>query len=172
MPDDTQQADRLEYRTSRARLQHGYLLGGVLTAIGLLILLIGRQAIPDAGLIGGVHVLVGAGIIGYSLRRARDPAPRLILDADGVWFRDWGVRAVPWALIGDIHSAGSRMNTHVCIELRDQETLMHLIPADRRRKFRSNRLVRLPRLFIPGSAVDAPFDELVTALRGAAAHFR
>ena len=172
MPGGGQQTDRLEYRTSRTRLQHGYLLGGLLATIGFLVMTFLGRTIPDSGLIGGIHVLVGVGVIGYTLRLSRDPTPRLVLDSDGVWFRDWGVRAVPWGLIGDVTSMGSRMNTYVCIDLRDSERLLHLIPSGQRQKFRANRLVRLPRLLIPGSTIDAPFDELLSAIVNGAAHFR
>jgi hypothetical protein len=162
---------RLEYRISRTRLQQSYLLGGVLVAIGLVIFLIGQQVIPDATLIAIGHIVVGGGVIGYSVRLARDPRPRLVLDADGVWFRDWNTRPIPWEQIRAVTTTGSRMSSFVCIEVRDEQTLLHIMPAGDRQKFKSNRLVRLPKLFIPNNSVDASFAELADAIKAGLAHF-
>ena len=169
---EDQAADyRLECRIARTRLQQGYFLGAVLVAIGIIIFLIGRQIIPDATLIALGHVAVGAGVIGYSLHLARDPRPRLVLDADGVWYRDWNTRPIPWGQIRAVGAAGSRMNSFVGIEVRDEQTLMHIIPPADRQKFKANRLVRLPKLFIPNNSVDLPFNELIAAIRAGMAHF-
>ena len=170
---DSQQAGehRREYRISRSRLQHGYLLGGVLMVFGILILTVLSAAIPDSGLIGLAHLAVGGGVIGWALRIARDPAPRLVLDADGVWYRDWGTRAIPWEQIGSVYTSGSRMNSSVCVEVRDAERLLAIVPAGDRQKFKTNRLVNLPRLFIPNNAVDAPLDALLEDIRTGAAHY-
>lgn len=162
---------KLEYRISRTKLQQSYLLGGVLLAIGVLVFVIGQRAIPDATLIAIGHVVVGGGVIGYTWRQARDPRPRLVLDADGVWFRDWNTRTIPWSQIRGVSTAGSRLSSHVCIEVYDEETLLHIIPPGDRQKFRTNRLVRLPKLFIPNNSVDAPFAELVDAVRAGLEHF-
>jgi hypothetical protein len=162
---------KLEYRISRTKLQQGYLLGGFLMVIGLIVFLIGQQVVPDATLIAIGHVVVGVGVIGYSLHLARDPRPRLVLDADGVWYRDWNTRPIPWEQIRGVTTSGSRMSSFVCIELRDERTLMHIIPPTDRQKFKSNRLVRLPKLFIPNNSVDATFNELVDAIKAGLAHF-
>jgi hypothetical protein len=161
-----------QYRVARSRLQHGYLLGGVLIAFGVLILTVLGAAIPDSALIGLAHLAVGAGVIAWTLRIARDPAPRLVLDADGVWYREWGTRAIPWEQIGDVYTSGSRMSSAVCVEVRDAERLLAIVPAGDRQKFKANRLVNLPRLFIPNNAVDAPLDALLGDIRAGAAHFR
>jgi len=162
---------KLEYRISRTKLQQGYLLGGFLMVIGVIVFFIGQQIIPDATLIAIGHVVVGGGVIGYSVRLARDPRPRLVLDADGVWYRDWNPRPIPWEQIRGVSTTGSRMSSLVCIELRDEQTLLHIIPAGDRQKFKSNRLVRLPKLFIPNNSVDAPFNELVDAIKAGLARF-
>jgi hypothetical protein len=169
---EQQEADyKLEYRVSRTRLQQSYLLGGVLMAIGLVIFLVGQQIIPDATLIAIGHAVVGGGVIGYSAHLSRDPRPRLVLDADGVWFRDWKARPIPWEQIRGVSTTGSRMSSFVCIEVRDEQTLLHIMPAGDRQKFKANRLVRLPKLFIPNNSVDAPFNELVDTIKAGHAHF-
>lgn len=164
-------ADRREYRTSRTRLKQGYLLGGVLAAIGIIVFLAGRKVIPDAVLIALGHMAVGAGIVVHTWRQAQDPRPRLVLDTDGIWFRDWNTRPIPWSQVRAIGTAGSRMSSFVSVEIRDAQTLLHLIPPADRQKFRTHRLVRLPRLFIPNNSVDIPFDGLVEALKAGQARF-
>jgi hypothetical protein len=162
---------KLEYRISRTKLQQGYLLGGFLMVIGVIVFFIGQQVIPDATLIAIGHVVVGGGVIGYSIRLSLDPRPRLLLDADGVWYRDWKTRPIPWEQIRGVSTSGSRMSSFVCIELRDEQTLLHIIPEGDRQKFKSNRLVRLPKLLIPNNSVDAPFNELVDAIKAGLTHF-
>ena len=169
---EQQAADRKhEYRVSRTRLQQGYLLGGVLIAIGLVIFLIGQQAVPDATLIAIGHVVVGGGVVGYGVYLSRDPRPRLVLDADGIWFRDWNTRPIPWEQIRGVSTSGSRMSSFICIEVRDEQTLLHIIPSGDRQKFKSNRLVRLPKLFIPNNSVDATFTELAGAIKAGLGQF-
>jgi len=170
---DMEQGEGLSrrYRVSRTKLHQSYLLGGVLVVIGLVIFLIGQQVIPDATLIAMGHVVVGGGVIAYSLRLARDTRPRLVLDGDGVWYRDWKTRPIPWEQIRAVTTTGSRLSSFVCIEVRDEQTLMHIIPPGDRQKFQTNRLVRLPKLFIPNNSVDASFAELVDAIKAGQAHF-
>ncbi|MBE9553034.1 MAG: PH domain-containing protein [Proteobacteria bacterium] len=169
---EQQEADyKLEYRISRTRLQQSYLLGGFLMVIGVIVFFIGQQVIPDATLIAIGHVVVAGGVIGYSVRLARDPRPRLVLDGDGVWYRDWNTRPIPWEQIRSVTTTGSRMSSFVCIELRDEQTLLHIIPEGDRQKFKANRLVRLPKLFIPNNSVDASFVELVDAIKAGLTHF-
>lgn len=159
------------YKISRTKLQQGFLLGGVLAIIGIVILVVGRQVIPDAILIGIGHIVVGGGVIGWCNYLTRDTRPRLVLDADGVWYRDWKTRPIPWQQIRGVSTTGSRMSSFVCIEVRDEQTLLHIIPEGDRQKFKSNRLVRLPKLFIPNNSVDAPFNELVDAIKAGLTHF-
>jgi len=162
---------RLEYRVSRTRMQQSYFLGGLLVAIGFIVFLIGRQIIPDATLIAIGHVVAGIGVVAWTIRQSRDPRPRLVMDADGIWYRDWNTRPIPWEQIRGVSTSGSRMSSFVCIEVRDEQTLLHIIPPGDRQKFKANRLVRLPKLFIPNNSVDAPFNELVGAIKAGLAHF-
>lgn len=165
MADRASNNTRQEYRVSRTKLQQGYLLGGVLVLIGVVVFAIG--GIPDATLIGAGHVLVGGGIIGYTLRQSRDQTPRLVLDGEGIWYREWKIRPVPWAQIASVGTSGSRMSSFVSIELRDESTFLHILSPEDRHKIKSNSLIRLPRLFIPNHSVDAPFEELAGEIEAA-----
>ncbi|MCH8809888.1 MAG: hypothetical protein IH993_08670, partial [Proteobacteria bacterium] len=98
-------------------------------------------------------------------RSARDQRPRLVLDRDGVWFRDWDIAAVPWAAIDAVYTSGSRIQAFITLSLRDPEGFLSALPRAERARLTSNRLFRRPELRIPHNALDAPLDEVLAALR-------
>ncbi len=157
--------ERNEFRGSRARVQHGILLGAVLAAVGLGSLFFGAPSVPDAELVGAVVLVLAAGILAVVMRSARDTRPRLVLDRHGVWFRDWGIAAVPWAAIDDVYTSGSRLQAFITLSLQDPEGFLEALPPAERARLRSNRLFRRPELRIPHNDLDAPLDEVVAALR-------
>ncbi len=157
--------DRNEFRGSRARVQHGILLGAVLAAIGLGTLLFGGSSVPDAELVGTAVLVMAAGVLMMVVRGTRDTRPRLVLDRNGVWFRDWGIAAVPWAAIDTVYTSGSRLQAYITLSLRDPERFLDALPPAERAKLTSNRLYRPPDLRIPHNALDAPLDEILAALR-------
>lgn len=155
---------RREFHVARAKLQHGFLLGGVLAAIGLGVLLFAGPALPDSRLIGGVNLALGAGIALFNLFRARDRRPRLVVDESGIWFHEWGPFTVPHDAIAEVHEKGSRMQSFVAIRLRDAEGFRASLPAETRDKLNPGRLVRPPELLIPHAAVEASFEEIEEAI--------
>jgi hypothetical protein len=155
---------RKEYRVSRAKIQHGYLLAGVLAVIGLGIIAFGGTAIPDAGLIGGVNLVIAAGIVISVIRSARDRRPRLVLDRDGIWYRDWGIGTVPWSEVADAAIAGPRLHSFLGVKLGDPDGFFAHLPDAERAKLRSSRFYRAPELRIPNGALDAPLEEIQAAL--------
>ncbi|MCH8924840.1 MAG: hypothetical protein IH924_01730 [Proteobacteria bacterium] len=157
--------DRNEFRGSRARVQHGILLGAVLAVIGLGSLFFGGSSVPDAELVGAVVLVMAAGVLAVVMRSARDQRPRLVLDRDGVWFRDWDIAAVPWAAIDAVYTSGSRLQAFITLSLRDPEGFLSALPQAERARLTSNRLFRRPELRIPHNALDAPLDEVLAALR-------
>ena len=157
--------DRKEFRGARARVQHGILLGAVLAVIGLGSLFFGGSSVPDAELVGAVVLVMAAGILIAVLRGARDTRPRLVLDRDGVWFRDWGIAAVPWAAIDAVYTSGSRLQAFITLSLQDPEGFLSALPPAERARLTSNRLFRRSELRIPHDALDAPLDEILAALR-------
>ncbi len=158
-----------EFRVSPARLRHGLVLAGLIAAIGLGIALFAGSSVADAPLIGAVSLVLAASIGAFVLRTTRDPEPRMVLGADGVWFRDWGLPPVPWPNVSRIYSVGIRIQPFVCVEVDDWEEFAATLDDATRARCRSNRLVRWPRLMIPNSAVDASFSEVLVALREAKA---
>ncbi len=157
--------DRNEFRGSRARVQHGILLGAVLAVIGLGSLFFAGSSVPDAELVGAVVLVMAAGILAVAMRSARDQRPRLVLDRDGVWFRDWGIEKVSWAAIDAVYTSGSRLQAFITLSLRDPEGFLNALPPAERARLTSDRLFRRPELRIPHNALDAPLDEILAALR-------
>ncbi len=158
-----------EFRVSPARLRHGLVLAGVIAAIGLGILLFAGPSVADAPLIGAVSLALAAIIGAFVLRTTRDPKPRMVLGADGVWFHDWGLPPVPWPRVSRIYSVGSRIRPLICVEVDDWEEFAATLDEATRARCRSNRLVRSPRLMVPNGTVDASFSEVLVALREAKA---
>lgn len=159
--------DRKEFGGGRTRAQHGMLLSAVLAVIGLASLLIAGPAAPDAELAGAVALLLSLGVLIVVLRGARDPRPRMVLDRDGIWFRDWEIEAVSWTAVRDAYRSGSRIQTYITIRLRDGEHFLAGLPEAERTRLRTNRLFRLPELRIPHSALDAPHDTVLAAINSA-----
>lgn len=155
------------YRIAPAKLQHGMLLAGVLAVIGLAVVFFAGASIPNAALLGAVNLLLAGGVLFSVVRAARDPRPRMVLDHDGIWYRDWPVGKVPWQLLRGAHMQGSRVQTFACVELRDPESFLATLNEAERRKCRSNRLVRLPCLLVPHGALDAPLEQIIDAVRTA-----
>ncbi len=157
--------DRKEFGGGRTRAQHGMLLSAVLAAIGLGSFFFGGPSVPDAELVGAVVLVMAAGVLAVVMRNARDRRPRLVLDRDGVWFRDWDIAAVPWAAIDTVLTSGSRLQAFITLSLRDPERFLNALPPAERAGLTSNRLFRRPELRIPHNALDAPLDEVLAALR-------
>ncbi len=163
---------RKEFQGSRTRVQHGFLLSAVLALIGLVSLFAAGPSIPDAELAGGAALVLSAGVLIAVLRSARDHRPRMVLDGDGVWFRDWEIGTVSWAAIDGVYSGGSRLQAFITLRLRDPDGCLASLPDSERARLKGNRLYRSPELRIPHGALDAPIADILGALRAgfAAAH--
>ncbi len=159
--------DRKEFGGARTRVRHGTLLGAVLALVGLATLLFAGPSVPDAELVGAVALFLSAGVLIAVVRSARDQRPRLVLDRDGVWFRDWGIETVDWAAVRDVYTAGSRVQAFITLRLRDPDGFLAGLPEAARIGLESNRLFRRPVLRIPNGALDAPIDEILTAIKSA-----
>ena len=157
--------ERREFRASRTRTQHGFLLGAVLALVGLGTLLFAGPSVPDAELVGAVALALSAVMLFVALRNARDASARMVLAGEGIWFRDWGIGPVPWAAIDDAYTSGSRLQAFISLHLRDPDGFLASLPAAERKAMRGNRLARLPDLRIPHGALDAPLDEVLAAIK-------
>lgn len=157
--------ERREFHIARSKLQHGYVLAGVLGAIGLALIALGGDTVPDAGLLAVVNLALAAAVLAMVRRSARDRRPRMVLDHEGLWYRDWGIGPVPWSAIARSTILGSRVQSVLLVRLRDAERFLAGLPEDERRRLRSNRLARLPDLRVPSGALEAPLEEIAAAIQ-------
>jgi hypothetical protein len=157
--------ERREFRASRIRVEHGILLGVVLALIGSGTLLFAGSSVPDAEIVGTVALGLSAVILLVVWRSARDTSARMVLDDVGIWFRDWKIGTVPWDAFDDAYPSGSRLQAFASLHLRDPDGFLASLPESERKTLRVNRLARLPEMRIPHGAVDAPLDEVLTAIK-------
>ncbi len=159
--------ERQEFRGTRTRVQHGILLSAFLALVGLASLYFAGPTVRDAGLVGAVALCLSAAVLIVVLRNLRDLRPRMVLDREGIWFRDWEIEAVSWAAVRDAYRSGSRVQTFITIRLRDGEHFLAGLPEAERTRLKTNRLFRLPELRIPHNALDAPHDTVLATINSA-----
>lgn len=164
-PEQMMNGERREFRASRIRVQHGILLGAVLALIGLGTLLFAGTAVRDADLVGGVVLVLSAVMLAVTWRNARDARARMVLGSDGIWFRDWNIHPVPWAVFDDAYTSGSRLQAFVALHLHDSDGFLAGLPEAERKSLSANRLARMPELRIPHGTLDASLDEVLTAIQ-------
>ena len=153
----------LAFAASPAKRRHGLIIAGLLTAVGVIALLLAGPALPDGVMIGAIALALAAGFAVHVLRATGATDVVLTIDGDGVWFRDWGLPKVPWRHVAGIHVAGIRLRLLIHIDLIDGEAFF----AGLDKAQRANPLVKPDRLVAPGGAFDAPIGDVVVALREA-----
>ena len=158
-------SERREFRSSRTRIQHGILLSAVLALIGLGTLFFTGPEVRDAELVGTLALALSAVMLFLVLRNARNKSARMVLDGDGIWFRDWQIGPVPWAAIDDAYTSGSRMQAFASLHLRDPDGFLASLPEAKRKALRRNRLAKMPELRISHGALDASLEEILTAIQ-------
>ncbi len=150
--------------TSRAR--HGFILSGGLTALGLWILFLAGDSVPDQQWAGLLTLGLGIAISVHVWRKNRDTGVLLRIDAEGIWYRDWGL-TVPWEQIDGVHHTGHRFQPYVSISVRDPQALFGAQSEKLVGRLQSDRLWKSPHLRIPNGAVEVAQTELLEILRGA-----
>lgn len=156
-----------EFAAAPQRRHNGFIIAALLALLGLWLLVLAPAGIPDRQLIGGVALALAAGMIVYTLRSQPEGA-RLRIDSDGVWFDEWGL-TVPWSLVLEIGTTGSRIQAYISLRLIDAEGFVATLPESERDKLKGNRLFKVPEFRIPNAALDAPMDEVLASLRNAKA---
>jgi hypothetical protein len=149
---------------AKSRITHGFMLAGVLAAIGIWASLFADPQITGGPLLGLVNLGLAGGIAFHIWRLSRNKRPRLVIDQRGIWFRDWKLDPVPWSQIEGTLQKGGRLQAFLCLQLRDPEGLFSSLPAEQRGKAQANRLIRPPLLMIPAHSVDADFSEIRAAI--------
>ena len=152
-------AHRVAFAGSPGKRRHGLIISGLLAAAGVVAMISG---VADGMMIGAVVLAMAALFAVHVLRSTGGSDAVMTIDADGVWFRDWGLPKVPWRHIGGIHVVGIRLRLLIHIDLIDGEAFFAAIG-----KRPTSPLVRPNRLIAPGGAFDAPIGDVVVALREA-----
>lgn len=155
-----------EYQIGKSKLRHGLILGGGLCVVGLWVLLLAGDSIPDRQLTGVAAIALGAGVGFYAWWTSRGANAVLRIDASGVWFKDWGI-TVPWPEISQILHTGHKLQPFVSIQISEPDRFLSSLPPGVTRKLNSGRLWKSPCFRIPNGTVDAPQPELLAALRAA-----
>lgn len=157
--------ERREFLGGRAKTQHGILVSALLAATGLGVLVLGSDSIPDSGLIGAVNLALAAGVLIMAVRAGRDRRALLVIDPEGLWYRDWKIGKVAWTQVAGASLGGSRLMGLVVLRLRDSAGFVAALSQAERDSLRSNRLVRLPELRIPNGALETSLEDILVTIR-------
>jgi len=155
---------RREFFIAPSKAQHGYLLVAVIAAIGLVVLALGDASVPDAGLIGGLNLLLATGLLAWNIYSSRDRRAHMTLDEEGIWYRDWKIGKVLWPDIAHAAISGSRVQSFLSVCLRDPERFLARLAENERNGLRGNRLVNMPELRVPNGALDEALEEILGAV--------
>ena len=154
-----------EFRIGQSKVRHGLVVAGLGMVVGAATLFFADDSVADRDWIGGLLLAFGLAIGVHAWRTGRRPGVHMRVDADGVYFREWGA-TVPWDEIADVYQSGSRLQPFVTLRVRDPTRLLGVLPEDASRKLRRNRLWKPPELRIPYSAVEATREEILAAIQG------
>ncbi|NQV45426.1 MAG: hypothetical protein HQ501_11005 [Rhodospirillales bacterium] len=145
---------------SKNKIQQGYLLAGFVLVSGLALMFYLNDASEDATLIGMVNIGFAA-VVFFMTRRSLATSSRLlVLNSDGVWYRDWKGPVVPWNQIANIEISGSRIKAAVRLTLKDPEAVITLLDAADRKAFEKNPLVNMPVLRVPNGALADTLEQI------------
>ncbi len=153
--------ERVVYLT---RVYDRLLIGGLLVVLGSAVLLGVMSDIRDPLLVGWFNLALGAAILGYTGYTASRRTPRLVIDGEGVWCSDWGLKPVPWDGIEAFYVVGGKMRRNICLELRDPPAFLGDLPETAQKALERNRLVKLPRLLLPSGALNTNAHKLLARL--------
>ncbi|MEM7169303.1 MAG: hypothetical protein AAF530_03995 [Pseudomonadota bacterium] len=153
-----------EYGIAKAKLQHGYLLSGVLAIIGLAFLFVAGQEIPNRELAGGAILLAAAVVFYFNWRNGQGSDIILRLSDQGIWYRGWGLETVPWERIAKLDVKGGRMQSFLYLELYDFEKFL---AQNGKAQGGNSRLIKPPAILIPFSDVQADPAEVIETIRDA-----
>jgi hypothetical protein len=159
-----------EYAASTAKLKHGLIIAGLLTVLGLWLMLFAGDAIPDSRLVGGVNLVAALLIAGYSWQSTRRGDTVLTVDDAGIWYREWGATA-PWREIADIYGFGARLNPHIALKLRDSERFFAALPGEKAQRLSTSRYYKNGLLLLPNNCAEVAFSELLLTLKEARQKF-
>lgn len=159
-----------EYASSTAKLKHGLVIAALLAFLGLWLIFLAGDAIPDSRMVGGINLAAALLIAGYSWQTSRSTETVLTVGDDGVWYREWGAEVL-WREVSDIQTAGARLNPQIALKLRDSERFFAGLSAERARKLKAGRYYKNGLLLLPNNCAEVAFSELLLTLEEAKRQF-
>ena len=152
------------FARSKSRRAQGFVLSGVLTAVGLATIVLSGGLGESYVWTGGLLVVLGLVFLVQAIRTSRDTAPWLVIDARGLWYKEWGLPPVPWPEIADLYQTGSRFQAFLAVALRDQEAYFAGLAERGEGRVRPGRLIRPGLLLIPANTLDSNFRQVQIAI--------
>ena len=162
-----QQPATVTFVVSPSKRTHGMVIVGLLAVSGVVALIADGPSVPDGTMIGLGSIVLAAVLLLYVRRITGAAGPGLVLDGDGIWFREWNLPTVPWRFITGSRMAGNRLRPLIYVELDESEDLFAHFEARGEARPALSPLVRRGRLIVPNSALDAPLNEVAVAIRDA-----
>ncbi len=168
MNGDTEQSPTaVTFGISPGKRTHGMIIAGLLAVTGLVAFVAAGPAVPDGETIGLVALALAAALVFHVRRTTGATGPSLVIDGDGIWFREWNMATVPWHFVAGSRMAGNRLRPLIYIEFNEDADLFAHMEAEGGVRPALGPLVRRTRLIIPNSALDAPLNQVAAAIRNA-----
>ncbi|MDX1424506.1 MAG: hypothetical protein R3322_15280, partial [Kiloniellales bacterium] len=79
-----------EFRIGQSKVRHGLVVAGLGIVVGAATLLFADDSVADSQWIGGLLLAFGLAIGVHAWRTGRRAGAHMRVDADGVYFREWG----------------------------------------------------------------------------------
>jgi len=153
-------ADRVLINGSKSRRVHVVIISGLLFAVGVGSLVLGKDHVPDHRLVGFVCGGIALAVI-IALRGAWAETVALTIDEEGLWYADWKLPLVPWCHIGDVYTTGIRLRPLLRINLENSVDFFQSLNTNARGRIRENNLVRIDHLLIPNGALEISIKDLI-----------
>jgi len=150
---------------SKNKIQQGYLLAGFMLVSGFALIFFLDSASEDAAMIGVVNIGFAALIFFMTRRSLANSRRLLVLNDDGIWYRDWKAPVIPWDQISYMEVGGSRIKAALLVALKDPETVIASIDASDRTNFEKNPLFNAPVLKIPNASLAVPLDQVLEKMK-------
>ena len=166
-PSTTPAPASFSFGVSPGKRTHGMVIAGLLAVSGVVALVAAGPALPDGEMIGLGNLALAAIIFLYVRRTTSAAGPGMVLDGDGIWFREWDMPAVPWRFVAGSRMAGNRLRPLIYIELDENQDLFSHMEAVGEASPAISPLVRRGRLIVPNGALDTPLNEVAVAIRSA-----
>jgi len=145
---------------SKNKVQQGYFLAGFMVVSGIALMFFLNDESADANAIGMINLGFAAVVFLMTRRSVVKSSRLLVVNSDGVWFRDWKGPVIPWDQIAATEHSGTRIKASVRVILKDPETVITMLNASDRPAFEKNPLVNMPVLRIPNGSLAASLEEI------------